>query len=255
MSDYAEKTQAPKNILMPNRVYHKQNNSHSTPQFIDNRQDSAIQKKLQEMANHRDQTAQLKSDNTIIQKQKSMLSRWTRRLPYIPEKWKERTDPRRWTFNPYWQYYNQEEVAFEKAHKGPYFDANGVYIGAKSGGYHSRERHGGEHQFNNIHARTQDPKGGNLTSIGPSVMMHLGHPVLGYIGNNKLPMPSSQFATPAWHTYSRNKAEEHVTLIFSGLTWPKDAAPKKDKKANEDHQFTIEYEDTPAGFSVDGLVG
>lgn len=178
----------------------------------------------------------------------------TQYLPGLPETWKEKIDPRRWTINPYWNLFNQEEQTYELAHQpllpGP-------------GGYHSRERHGAEHTLENIHARTQQaaplmgplpfkgpiPALGNLPATGPSAMIHEGHQVRGYVAGGG-PLPSGRFATPAWHTYSRNVAIAHATNhLPAGVTWPGGTAPAGIPAGNY-HRFTTHYQGSPAGLSV-----
>lgn len=179
------------------------------------------------------------------------MSRLTGQLPYGDERWKEMVDPRRWPTNPYFRWHNQEEAKFEMNHGGSGIDASGAYRGPQARGYHARERHGAEHTFSNIHARTQAPTGGNLKKAGDSAMTHLRRPVKGYVGKGG-PMPSSRFATPAWHNYTRNKAQRHFEAAYPGVSWPDGPALKMQKGSGlQDRQFSIEYEGSPAGISID----
>ncbi len=178
----------------------------------------------------------------------------TQYLPGLPETWKETIDPRRWMMNPYWRHFNQDERNYEATHQpllpGP-------------GGYHSRERHGAEHTLENIHARTQQaaplfgplpftgpiPAVGNLPATGPSAMIHEGHQVRGYVAGGA-PLASGRFATPAWHTYSRNVAIAHASLhLPAGVAWPASAPPGGIPGGNY-HRFTTHYQGSPAGLSV-----
>jgi hypothetical protein len=178
------------------------------------------------------------------------LSSLTKYLPSVPERVKEKLDPRRWTINPYWRHYQQDEATYEMAHQP---------AGGGGGGYHSRERHGAEHTLENIHARTQRPAMGapplvgpdqsigNLPATGPSAMVHNGQRVRGFV-TPAGPMPSGRFATPAWHTYSRNVAIAHASgLLPAGVTWPGGAPPPG---LGAGHRFSTEYEGSPAGLSV-----
>lgn len=179
-----------------------------------------------------------KSNSLLIKRKEALVTQlWgisslTQSLPSVPETWKEKVDPRRWTINPYWKHYNQDEKSYEINH----------------GRYHSRERHGGEHTLANIHARTQSPLGGNLAATGDSAMVHEGNPVRGFVSGGN-PMPSGRFATPAWHTYSRNIAKSHASVYFPGVAWPANSPPHGIPNGNY-HRFTTEYQGSPAGLSV-----
>lgn len=174
------------------------------------------------------------------------ISSVTKHLPAVGEGMKEKIDPRRSTINPYWQAYNGLEKAYESSH----------------GKYHSRQRHGAEHSLDNIHARTQAsalttgplpytgplPTAGNLAKTGKSAMIHEGVQVPGYVSGG-VPMPSGRFTTPAWHIYSLNVAQHHASIwLPAGVTWPAGSPPKIPN--GNYHRFTIEYQGSPAGLSV-----
>ena len=141
------------------------------------------------------------------------------------QEFKERFDPRRSTWNPYFNYHNTgtgpltavlganpgSEHAYEAAH----------HPGGGGFQYHTTERHGAEHTLPNLLMRTI-PRGpvGHLNAN--SAMQNVVHP--------GAPIPaapvSSKFATPAWHTYARNVAEDHVRgTLGAHMAFPAGAPP------------------------------
>ncbi|NER38955.1 MAG: DUF4157 domain-containing protein [Oscillatoria sp. SIO1A7] len=178
----------------------------------------------QQNANHSaENTAKLAGMGQIIQRQPWSFLKF---LPEIPETLKERIDPRRSKNNKYWQQFNKEEIDYEDKHPA----------------YHSRERHGAEHDLENIRARTQFR---DLEKNNKSEMIN---PITGE-KDIKQSNTSSRFATPAWHTYSRNKAIAHIKKSLTDVIFPEGKVPEHLQK-KQIHSFYITYEKTPVGFSV-----
>lgn len=196
-------------------------------------------------ASHNQQS--MRQTGAVVQCGGGLFTEIARKLPYMDESTKETMDPRRWRMNPYWWFYNQAETNFEMQHGGPHM-LNGTYVAAQKGGYHTRERHGAEHPLNNIYNRTQAKAGGPLTKTGDSQMMHLGQNVRGFKN-----MPSGRFSTPAWHMYSLNKAKQHVEASYPGVSWPAGTAPFPPPGSThfKTAKFTIEYQQSQAGISID----
>lgn len=140
------------------------------------------------------------------------------RLWEASQSFKESWDPRRSRWNPYWQYHNTgtgpltqalgpnpgNERDFENAHWSP----GGGYK------YHTTERHGGEQTVANVLARTV-PVGAHNSMMQNTV--HPGHNIP-HAGT------SSRFATPAWHTYARNVAEQHINTVLGPTNFPANTA-------------------------------
>lgn len=189
----------------------------------------------------------VRQTEAVVQCGGGLFSKLVRRLPYMAEPTKEVMDPRRWRLNPYWQYYNHTETDFEMQHGGPHM-LNNSYVAAQKGGYHTRERHGAEHPLDNIYNRTQAKTGGPLTKTGDSQMTHLGQTVRGFKN-----MPSGRFSTPAWHIYTIHKAKQQVEASYPGVSWPDGTAPFPTPGSThlKTAKFTIEYQHSQAGISID----
>lgn len=164
---------------------------------------------------------------------------------YVPagKDWvKEYLDPRRSTYNPYWQSAHQDTLAYE-----------GLYSAV---GYHSSEKHGGHHSMDDIRGRLiPNAAVGNNRSFMPSTGG-------GFVGRST---ESSRFATDAWHNYTRNKAKAHFMAIVPPTgghaiwSWPNGlVAPSAWNIAHTfvsypNHvSFYITYTDNLVGFIVTG---
>jgi hypothetical protein len=164
-------------------------------------------------------------------------------VPAAPEWVKEYVDPRRATRNPYWRRSNQAAIAYEGIH-GP-----GV-------GYHTVERHGGQHTLTNIRARL-------IPFPGPGNLSYMQSPAGGQV---KKATTSSRFATDAWHNYTREMAKARFAAVVphglpapgAAWTWPAvlpvgwwNAAHTFVNFPNQ-LGFYITYTNNIVGFSVDG---